>query len=134
MSSRKFWKIVFLIVGGINVLGTLPGILYPQTGLSEFTGTITSEFYSLFLFRSLWIVVLLFGIGYLLVAFNPSKNHGILVIGGIGKLIFALHLLWAYGSHSFSSMALMTGVMDLVWVIIFSIFLFLYYQTRQLAF
>ena len=124
MKISKYWSYAFYLVAVLNILGTLPGILNPASGYLEFTGIESSDYYDLFFFRSLWIIVLLFGVGYFIVARNPEKNHAMLLVGGIGKLIFAIHVILAFLDDKVTGMALTAGIADLVWVAVFVVFLF----------
>lgn len=46
-----------------------------------------------------WSPTLVYIFGYLIVAYNPSKHSGIVIVGGIGKLGFAIKLLQLYQSN-----------------------------------
>jgi len=35
-------------------------------------------------------------VGYLIVAYNPARHTGIVIVGGIGKIAFAIKLLLFY--------------------------------------
>ncbi len=48
------------------------------------------------IYKGAWGTTLMFFIGYLLVAYNPVKHMGIVLIGGIGKLAFAIAELQLY--------------------------------------
>ena len=48
------------------------------------------------IYKGAWGTTLMFFIGYLLVAYNPVKHSGVALIGGIGKLAFAIAELQLY--------------------------------------
>ncbi|HKR05388.1 MAG TPA: hypothetical protein VJY62_12205 [Bacteroidia bacterium] len=123
--NSKFWKMVFLVAGLYTAGGVLPGIINPQKGIMSFTGKETNDFYSIFFFQNLWITVLVFGIGYLIVATKPSKYTGIIIIGLTGKLLFASNVIYNFFNGHLNMMALSAAIVDFVFVILFGIFIYL---------
>ena len=77
--NTRFWKITFLIAGIYTAGGVLPGIFNPEQGLLDFTSQIIEDWNTLYFFRSLWITVFVFGIGFFIVALNPTKHIGIVI-------------------------------------------------------
>ena len=126
--NSKFWKILFLIAGLYTVGGVLPGIINPEKGVFEFTGQITEDWFTLYFFKSLWITVLVFGIGFLIAAKKPTNHIGIVIMGFFGKLLFAINILMQYQNGYFSEMANLAAFIDLIFVIAFGVFIFKYYK------
>jgi hypothetical protein len=129
--NSRFWKIVFLIAGLYTAVGVLPGIFNPEQGLLDFTNQIIEDWNTIYFFRSLWITVLVFGIGFFIVALNPVKHIGIVIMGFLGKLLFASNVLIQYSSEKVSQMAMTAAVIDLVFVLLFGIFIFKYYAYQE---
>ena len=125
--NSKFWKLTFLIAGLYTAGGVLPGIFNPEQGLLDFTSQIIEDRNTLYFFRSLWITVLVFGIGFFIVALNPAKHIGIVIMGLLGKLLFASNVLIQYSNEKVSQMAMIASVIDLIFVLLFGIFIFKYY-------
>ena len=73
--------------------------------------------------KILWWTVLTFGIGYLMVAWQPAKNHGLLLIAALGKL--GVGFLWVkgYWQGLVSEIALLGGVGDILFAVAFLFFL-----------
>lgn len=126
--DRKFWRIVFLLAGLFTSLGVIPGIIRPKDGLMTFVGKEINDFYAIYFFQSLWIIVLIFGIGYLIVATRPSKHIGIVIMGLIGKFTFAINVLLNLGN--LSQLALIGAIIDFAFVILFGLFIF-FYKTQS---
>ena len=126
--NSKFWKILFLTAGLYTVGGVLPGIINPKKGVFEFTGQITEDWFTLYFFKSLWITVLVFGIGFLIAAKKPTNHIGIVIMGFFGKLLFAINILMQYLNGYFSEMANLAAIIDLIFVIAFGVFIFKYYK------
>jgi hypothetical protein len=129
--NSRFWKIVFLIAGLYTAGGVLPGIFNPEQGLLAFTNQIIEDRNTVYFFRSLWITVLVFGIGFFIVALNPAKHIGIVIMGLLGKLLFASNVLIQYSSEKVSQMAMTAAVIDLIFVLVFGIFIFKYYTYQE---
>lgn len=129
--NSRFWKIVFIIAGLYTAGGVLPGIFNPEQGLLDFTSQIIEDWNTVYFFRSLWITVLVFGIGFFIVALNPAKHIGIVIMGLLGKLLFASNVLIQYSNEKVSQMAMTAAVIDLIFVLLFGIFIFKYYTYQE---
>lgn len=129
--NSRLWKIIFLIAGLYTTGGVLPGIYNPEHGLLDFTSQIIEDWNTLYFFRSLWITVLVFGIGFFIVTLNPAKHVGIVIMGLLGKLFFASNVLFQYSHDKVSQMAMTAAFLDLVFVLLFGIFIFKYYSSKK---
>ena len=130
--NTRFWEITFLIAGIYTAGGVLPGIFNPEQGLLDFTSQIIEDWNTLYFFRSLWITVFVFGIGFLIVALNPSKHLGIVIMGLLGKLFFASNVLFQYSHNKVSQMAMTAAFIDLIFVLLFGIFIFKYVRLANM--
>lgn len=128
--NSKFWKIVFLLAGIYTAGAVIPGIINPQSGATDFANQTIQDAYSLFFFQSLWITVLVFGLGYLLVASEPARYVGIVILGCMGKLLFAINVFYHYSIGSLSSMAFLAAIVDCIFVALFGVFIYLSFQSR----
>ena len=92
----KFFKIFFIVAALWNLIGTIFG--YFNTAFT-FNGFFDREltdplFYAIY--QGAWGTTLVYFFGYLIVAHNPIKHTGIVIVGGIGKVGFAIKLLQLY--------------------------------------
>lgn len=126
--NSKFWRLVFVVAGLFTSFGVIPGIIKPKDGLMTFASKDLNDFYSIYFFQSLWLVVLIFGIGYLIVATNPTKHVGIVIMGFLGKFVFAINVL--YHAEHLSRLAFFAAIIDFVFVFLFGVFIFLYWRNR----
>lgn len=124
----KHWKTVFYIAGGFNIMAALPGILNTKKGAELFFGFPVEDEQAIFLLQMLLPFILLFGIGYIMVGRNISKNHGIIVLGMIGKFIFAGQAVFGFMNQQISQLTFIGGVGDLIWGTIFGVFLYQFYR------
>ncbi|MCZ8342453.1 MAG: hypothetical protein O9301_05435 [Leptospira sp.] len=71
------------------------------------------------IYQGAWGTTLTYFIGYLIVAYNPMKHTGIVIVGGIGKLGFALKLLQFYLSGFAQPIVFVVIVGDLIFCAVF---------------
>jgi hypothetical protein len=93
-----FFTNLFILAALWNLIGA--GFGYFNTAIT-FQGLFGRElndplFYEVY--KGAWGTTLMFFIGYLLVAYDPIKHTGVALIGGIGKISFAIAELQLYFS------------------------------------
>ena len=116
----------FLVIAGIwNFSFALPALLFPSFMVRLMYGFQTSDFYILYLNSSFFGTFLIFGIGYLLIAYDPGKNLGIVLLGIIGKTIVGIAFYYLYNMDRVTIMPVLAGTGDLIFT-----FYFIYYLTR----
>ena len=122
-SPPKFWKILFLVAGLFNGLAGCLGMVFPAYGLRFASGLEITEPSILFTFFMLCFAVALFGLGYLMVAFNAVANRGLVVVGVIGKISFPAMALYGYlnGMATLEFMVVIFG--DVIWAGLFTRYL-----------
>lgn len=108
------WRTLFAIVALWTAIGAVPGFLDPFRSFVQFHGHEPESALVIDLYRGAWGQTLLFAIGYALAAYDPRRHGALLLLGGIGKVMFALrHLELATGPDAtFMSAAAIVG--DLV--------------------
>lgn len=107
-----FFSAIFLIAALWNLVGACYGYFNTAyTFQNVFDKQLTDPlFYEIY--KGAWGTTLMFFIGYLMVAYNPLKHWGIAVIGGIGKLSFAISELQLYVAGLANSKILIIVVGD----------------------
>lgn len=123
-----FFTNLFIIAALWNLIGAGFGYFnteYTFRGLfgRELTDPLFYEVY-----KGAWGTTLMFFMRYLLVAYNPIKHIGVALIGGIGKLSFAIAELQLYLSGLANAKILFIVVGDFLFCI-----LFVYYFTKMFA-
>ena len=73
--------------------------------------------------RIVWLSVAFFGVGYLIVARDPSKNHGLVLIAALGKASVGALWLWGYRAHEVAGLGLAGAIGDLAFAGLFAAFL-----------
>ena len=128
MNRAAYYKALFIIGGVWNFILSVPFLLlsfFDRTLLSLFvvgifTGA-TLMYYQVFL----WFVIV-FGIGYTIVGLNLDKNHGIVLLGVIAKILAFISFIAYYLSGDVPFSLAMIGIGDLIFAILFIEFLINY--------
>jgi CHASE2 domain-containing sensor protein len=69
------------------------------------------------------ILIALLGVGYIMVSRDISKNHGLVLVGGLTKLSFFLMSLVYFFIGDLNVLIVLLGSVDLIMVILFTEFL-----------
>lgn len=114
-----FFTGLFILAAVWNLIGA--GFGYFNTEYT-FQGLFERElndplFYEIY--KGAWGTTLMFFVGYLLVAYNPIKHSGVALIGGVGKLSFALAELQLYLSGLANSKILIIIAGDFIFCAFF---------------
>ncbi len=113
---------VFVVAALWNLSGGIPGVLFPADMYAREFGTPLNDPVLTAIYRGAWGTSLLYGLGFLIVATNPLKHWGIVVMGGLGKALFALNLGYMYASGWTSKVSLLVILGDLIFVLIFILY------------
>lgn len=117
------WRKFFVIAGIWNFSIALPSLLFPSFAMRLTYGFQTSDFYILYLNSSFFATVLIFGIGYFIIAFNPGKNLGIVLLGIIGKTTVGIAFYYLYHMDRVTIMPVLGGTGDLIFTLYFIYYL-----------
>lgn len=124
MTKPNYYKSLFLIGALWNILIAVicsAGCIFLTTLFFETFGMPLPS--SLFPFIAMFSLVLALGIGYYLVSIDISKNHGIITIGVIGKVLIFICCLSFFLLGEANALLLITGIVDLIFAILFLEFL-----------
>ena len=72
----------------------------------------------LFLHLSTWLVVV-FGIGYCLVALHPERNRDLMLLGGLGKILVLPIMLAAWRRGDVGASGVAASAVDFVFALLF---------------
>ena len=126
MRNREspFFTWLFLVAAFWNLIGAAFGYFnteYTFQGL--FDRNLTDPlFYEIY--KGAWGTTLMFFIGYLLVSYNPIRHFGVALIGGVGKLSFAIAELQLYLSGLANAKILIIVVGDFTFCILFAYYFY----------
>jgi len=126
-----FFKRLFLISAIWNLIGAIFG--YFNTAFT-FNGFFNREltdplFYAIY--QGAWGTTLVYFIGYLIVAKNPLKHTGIVIVGGIGKIGFAISLFKFYMLGLSGPIVFIVIVGDFIFALLFFYYFFRLYKSKE---
>ena len=126
-----FIKVLFIVAALWNLIGAIFGYFnaaYTFNGFFERELT-DPLYYSIY--QGAWGTTLVYFIGYSIVAYNPLKHTGIVIVGVIGKIGFAISLLKFYLSGLAGSVVFIVIIGDFIFSILFFYYFFLLYRANQ---
>ena len=109
------WNLVGAVFGYFNTAYTFQGF---------FDRELTDPLYFA-IYQGAWGTTLVYFFGYSIVAYNPLKHTGIVIVGGIGKIGFAISLLKFYLAGIAGQIVFVVIIGDFIFAV-----LFLYYFIR----
>lgn len=121
----KFFKILFIISALWNLIGAVFGYFNTAYTFHGFFGRELSDPLYYAIYQGAWGTTLVYIIGYSIVAYNPLRHTGIVIVGGIGKVAFAISLFKFYLADLAGSVVFIVIIGDLIFAL-----LFLYYFIR----
>lgn len=119
------WRKFFAVSGCWNMIGAIPAVISPRLNLKLMYGLSTNDYYNLMLNRSLWIAILIFGVGYFLIALDPRRYFGIIVMGIIGKIAVAVIWFHMFSIGTATFMAAFAATGDSIFTVFFILYIVL---------
>jgi hypothetical protein len=124
MDKPSLYKKLFLFGGIYNLCISLPiwlfGIVDKVTASTLFGMGVPP---TLIFFTAMMWFVFAFGIGYIIVSRDITKNHGVVVIGAMEKIAFFIDAVAVFALGEVAVTVVVLGTVDLVFGIIFIQFL-----------
>ena len=116
------FRILFLISALWNFAGALPGFFDSAGMFEQEFGRALTDPVLVAVYRGAWGTALLYGFGFLAVAYDPVRHSGVVAMGGAGKAFFALNLLFMYLNGWTSDFAIVVIGGDAVFVALFVLY------------
>lgn len=107
---------VFFTAGILNIVAG--GMCFLAPGLSSSLMGIQRPDNPFFMDLATWMV-LVFGIGYCLVALGPDHNRDLMLVGALGKVLVLPLTLSAWGRGDVGFPAVMIGLVDFGFALLF---------------
>lgn len=123
--ALRFLRILFIVSAIWNFAGALPGLMDTAGMFEREFGRDLTDPVMVAVYRGAWGTAFLYGFGFLLVAINPVRHTGIVLMGGTGKALFALNLLFMYLNGWTSPFAIVVIVGDIVFLGLFAAYFIL---------
>ncbi|MEO1100933.1 MAG: hypothetical protein AAFW65_03715 [Pseudomonadota bacterium] len=118
-------RVLFIVSAIWNFAGALPGLMDTVGMFEREFGRDLTDPVMVAVYRGAWGTAFLYGFGFLLVAINPVRHTGIVLMGGTGKALFALNLLFMHLNGWTSSFAIVVIVGDIVFLGLFAAYFIL---------
>ena len=130
-NDLKLIKVIFVIAALWNLIGAVFGYFNTAYTFQSFFGRELSDplFYDIY--KGAWGTTFVYFFGYLIVALNPLKHTGIVIVGAIGKVGFAIKLLQFYLSGVANSIVLVVVIGDLIFMLLFVYYFHLLYKAKE---
>ncbi len=120
--TLNFLRVLFVVSAIWNLAGAVPGLMDTAGMFEREFGRELTDPVMVAVYRGAWGTAFLYGFGFLLVAINPVRHTGIVLMGGTGKALFALNLLFMYLNGWTSSFAVVVIVGDIVFLALFVVY------------
>ena len=117
------FRVLFLVSALWNFAGAIPGYFDAANMFAREFGRELSDPVMVAVYRGAWGTALLYGFGFLMAAYNPLRHTGIVLMGGLGKVFFALNLLYMYLNGWTSEFAMVVIAGDALFVAFFALYL-----------
>ena len=119
----SLFRVLFVVSALWNFAGSGPGLVDPAGMFAREFGHALTDPVMVAVYRGAWATSFIYAFGFLLAARNPERHYGIVLMGGIGKFLFALNLLVMHLNGWTSSFALLVIGGDFVFVSLFVLYL-----------
>jgi hypothetical protein len=112
----------FLIAALWNFAGAVPAVIDPTGMFAREFGRVLSDPVQIAVYRGAWVTSLLYGLGFLAVAYNPARHSGVVVMGGLGKALFAINLTYMHLNGWTSPFTVLVIIGDIAFVVAFTLY------------
>ena len=126
-----FFRVLFIISALWNLTGAIFGYFNTAYTFQAFFNRELTDplFYNIY--QGAWGTTLVYFIGYSIVAYNPLKHTGIVIVGGIGKVGFAISLLKFYLSGIAGPIVFIVIVGDFIFSLLFLYYFLRLYKSKE---
>lgn len=126
MKSKEIslFRMLFIISAIWNLIGAIFGYFNTAYTFQGFFGHELSDPLYHAIYQGAWGTTLVYFIGYSIVAYNPVRHTGIVIVGGIGKIGFAISLLKLYLSGLAEAIVFIVIVGDFIFTLLFFYYFF----------
>lgn len=118
----SLYRALFLISALWNLAGAFPGLLDSAGMFEREFGQELTDPVLVAIYRGAWATAFLYGLGFFMVAYDPIRHTGVVMMGGLGKALFATNLLIMYLNDWTTDFAIVVIVGDAVFVFLFVIY------------
>lgn len=129
--TLKLIRTIFIAGAGWNLLGAVFGYFNTAFTFEQFFGRALTDPLMHQIYQGAWGTTFVYFFGYLLVAKDPVKHVGIVVVGGIGKVGYAMKLLQLYTAGLAEPVVWIVIVGDFFFCLAFAWYFYKLYQAPR---
>ena len=126
-----FFTGLFLASAAWNLVGAGFGYFNTEFTFQRIFGRELTDPLYYEIYKGAWGTTLMFFVGYLMVAYDPVRHAGIALIGGIGKLSFAIGEMQLYLAGLAKSEILIIVIGDFIFCAFFVHYFIVLYRSRK---
>jgi hypothetical protein len=130
-NELSFFKGLFVVSALWNLIGAIFGYFNTAFTFNGFFNRELADPLYYAIYQGAWGTTLVYFIGYSIVAYNPLKHTGIVIVGGIGKVGFAISLLKFYLLGLAGPVVFIVIIGDFIFSILFIYYFLRLYQTKE---
>ncbi|MBX7059635.1 MAG: hypothetical protein K1X75_16345 [Leptospirales bacterium] len=127
----RLFRALFVLAAVWNMIGAGFGYFNTAYTFAHFFGKELTDPLILAIYRGAWGTTLIYFFGYLIVAKDPLKHSGIVIVGGIGKVAFAAKLLQLYLVGLAGPVIFVVVIGDLIFSLLFVFYFYRLYRAGE---
>jgi hypothetical protein len=124
VNKSSYYKKLFLIAGLWNFAAAIPawlGLTFMPDFAARFFGMAPPA--GMYPYHAVLWFTIVFGIGYIIVSRDITKNHGIVVLGIIAKSLYFIDCIITFALKEANMQLVLTGIVDIIFAFLFIEFL-----------
>ncbi|MFY0686018.1 MAG: hypothetical protein JXQ90_02575 [Cyclobacteriaceae bacterium] len=126
-----FFRILFIVSAVWNLIGAIFGYFNTAYTFNGFFDRELTDPLYFAIYQGAWGTTLVYFIGYSIVAYNPVRHTGIVIVGGIGKVGFAITLLKFYLSGIAGPIVFVVIIGDLIFGVLFLYYFYRLFRSKE---
>lgn len=130
-SELKKFRVLFVAAALWNLVGAGFGYFNTALTFAGFFGRELNDPLFFAIYQGAWGTTLVYIFGYLIVAKDPVRHSGIVIVGGIGKVGFALKLLQLHLEGLAGPVVYVVIIGDLIFTALFLLYFYRLYRTGE---
>ncbi len=130
-SEITFFRTLFIISSIWNLIGAIFGYFNTAKTFETFFNRELTDPLIYTIYQGAWGTTLVYFIGYLIVAYKPLKHTGIVIVGGIGKIGFAISLLKFYLLGLAGPVVFVVIIGDFIFALLFGYYFYRIYKSKE---
>lgn len=130
-STLNRLKVLFVIAALWNLVGVVFGYFNTATTFQHFFGRELTDPLVFQIYQGAWGTTFVYFFGYLIVARDPLRHPGIVIVGGIGKLGYALKLVQLFAAGLAGPVVLVVIAGDLFFCLTFLAYFAALHRAKQ---